>query len=90
MVLQLELQRLAQVHSELSSPAGNDATDIVAFGEDMARSRAACSDEAEVVRFGATSSNGADVVCSGAVTSQHILYYCTYYYVSFTCTVHCT
>ncbi len=25
-----------------------------------------------------------------AVTSQHILYYCTYYSVSFTCTVHCT
>jgi hypothetical protein len=24
------------------------------------------------------------------VTSQHILYYCTYYSVSFTCTVHCT
>ena len=23
------------------------------------------------------------------VTSQHILYYCTYYSVSFTCTVHC-
>jgi hypothetical protein len=26
----------------------------------------------------------------GTVTSQHILYYCTYYSVSFTCTVHCT
>ena len=25
----------------------------------------------------------------GTVTSQHILYYCTYYSVSFTCTVHC-
>ena len=25
-----------------------------------------------------------------AVTSHHILYYCTYYSVSFTCTVHCT
>ncbi len=25
-----------------------------------------------------------------AVTSQHILYYCTYYSVSFICTVHCT
>ena len=24
------------------------------------------------------------------VTSQHILYYCTYYSVSFTCNVHCT
>ena len=24
------------------------------------------------------------------VTSQHILYYCTYYSVSLTCTVHCT
>ena len=24
------------------------------------------------------------------VTSQHILYYCTYYSVSFTCTIHCT
>ena len=24
------------------------------------------------------------------VTSQHVLYYCTYYSVSFTCTVHCT
>ena len=24
------------------------------------------------------------------MTSQHILYYCTYYSVSFTCTVHCT
>ena len=27
---------------------------------------------------------------TGTVTSQHILYYCTYYSVSFTCTVHCT
>ena len=26
----------------------------------------------------------------GTVTSQHILYYCTYYSVSLTCTVHCT
>ena len=25
-----------------------------------------------------------------SVTSQHILYYCTYYSVSLTCTVHCT
>ena len=25
----------------------------------------------------------------GTVTSQHILYYCTYYSVSLTCTVHC-
>ena len=24
------------------------------------------------------------------VTSQHVLYYCTYYSVSLTCTVHCT
>ena len=27
--------------------------------------------------------------CS-SVTSQHVLYYCTYYSVSLTCTVHCT
>ncbi len=26
----------------------------------------------------------------GTVTSQHILYYCTYYSVTFTCTAHCT
>jgi len=25
-----------------------------------------------------------------SVTSQHVLYYCTYYSVSFACTVHCT
>ena len=28
--------------------------------------------------------------CGSCVTSQHILYYCTYYSVSLTCTVHCT
>jgi len=27
---------------------------------------------------------------NGSVTSQHVLYYCTYYSVSFTCAVHCT
>ncbi len=27
--------------------------------------------------------------CRPLVTSQHILYYCTYYSFSFTCTVHC-
>jgi len=31
-----------------------------------------------------------DAVEASIVTSQHILYYCTYYSVSFTCTVHCT
>ena len=29
-------------------------------------------------------------IIGSSVTSQHILYYCTYYSVSFTCTVHCT
>ena len=53
-----------------SSPSTSMATMSVASlpaGEDMARSRAACS---EVVRFGATSSNGADVVRSGATSSD--------------------
>jgi hypothetical protein len=31
-----------------------------------------------------------EVIEVAAVTSQHVLYYCTYYSVSFSCTVHCT
>ena len=34
--------------------------------------------------------NDAEITDYPIVTSQHILYYCTYYSVSFTCTVHCT
>ena len=34
--------------------------------------------------------SGALVSVATVVTSQHVLYYCTYYSVSFTCTVHCT
>jgi len=30
------------------------------------------------------------LIVTQSVTSQHILYYCTYYSVSFTCSVHCT
>ena len=34
--------------------------------------------------------NKHNIIIIDGVTSQHILYYCTYYSVSFTCTVHCT
>ena len=40
----------------------------------------------QVETLGTNLATGGDRV----VTSQHILYYCTYYSVSFTCTVHCT
>jgi hypothetical protein len=40
--------------------------------------------------IGARSTQSLNPRGSGDVTSQHVLYYCTYYSVSFACTAHCT